>query len=275
LGTAVIVDGLARCVAVAMIVVLGGQAAGGLTGAFVGQIAALVIGLWVTRDLWRGAKAPFDWRPWFRRVIPLTLAFSSVLLMMAADAIFVPYLFSPDEAKYYMHAQIIGVALLSFTTPLAAVMFPKIVASAQRAHRSDALRLALGATALLLGTAAIACTLFPELPLRILFFSKPWTWKAGELVPWFAWVLLPLILTNVLVNNLMARERFGVAPWLAVVALNYGCALYLLRWRLLNMEMYAAFKMILGTLGVFSVIMFSIALLFTWRDSDTVERNSD
>jgi hypothetical protein len=130
------------------------------------------------------------------------------------------------------------------------------------------LLLALGTTGALLGSAAVACTLLPELPLRILFFSKPDIWKASALVPWFAWALLPLILANVLVNNLMARERFATAPWLTGVAACYGCALLLLREQLLSMETFTAFKTILGTLGVFSLVMLCVAVVFTRKESN-------
>ena len=159
-----------------------------------------------------------------------------------------------------------------FTAPLTAVMFPKIVQSAARASRTDALRLALGATALIAGLAALACTVFPELPLRIIYFRKPDFWKSATLVPWFAWALAPLIVTNVLANNLIAREKFRIAPWLAAVALGYGVTLLSLRERLLQMELFSAFKMVIGTLGLFSSLLLIVALTFTWKEFGRAER---
>jgi hypothetical protein len=122
--------------------------------------------------------------------------------------------------------------MITFTTPLAAVMFPKVVQSAARTAGTDAVRHALIATALLGGAAAVACTLFPALPVRIIYFRNPLYWRSAELIPWFAWCLLPLILANVLISNLLARRKFRVVPWLVVVAAGYGLALSQLQDRL-------------------------------------------
>ena len=44
------------------------------------------------------------------------------------------------------------------------------------------------------------------------------------MVPWFAWCLVPLSLANVLINNVLARERYAAVPWLVAVAIGYGIA---------------------------------------------------
>ncbi len=272
LGWIAILDGMGRFVGVALAVQRGAQAAGGMFGALCGQLIAIGVGFWLTREFWLGPTDDFDWRTWFRRLIPLTLAFSSVLLMTCADVVFVQAVFPKGQTAYYVAGQTIGLALVTLTTPLAAVMFPKIVQSAAKAHRSDALQLALGVTASIVGLAALICTVFPELPLRIIYFRTPEFWKSSTLVPWFAWALLPLILTNVLVNNLVARERFGIAPWLTVVALGYGVTLLSLRERLLQWEFFSAFKVVIGTLGGFSVVLLIIALVFTWKEFGRSEK---
>lgn len=264
LGWVAILDGLGRFLAVALIVRSGGQAAGGMAGALAGQAVALGIAWWLTRDLWRGSPGAFAWRPWLGRVVPLTVTFSAILLMTCVDAVFVQSVFPSGQTRFYLAAQMIGVALVTFTTPLAAVMFPKLVAA--RAEKSDALRLALGATFCICALAALACTLMPRLPLRIIYFRNPDFWQAAPLVPWFAWCLSPLILTNVLAGNLMARGRFGIAPWLGLVAMAYGATLLGLRPRLAGMELFAAFKMVIGTLGGFSLVMLAVTLWFTARD---------
>ena len=114
--------------------------------------------------------------------------------------------------------------------------------------------------------AALACTLLPELPLRIIYFSNPKYWEAAPLVPWFAWCLLPLVLANVLVANLLARERFAIVPWLVLAALGYGLALGVLKPRLPAMEQLRAFRSVVQTLGSFSLLLFGVAAWFTWRD---------
>ena len=167
----------------------------------------------------------------------------------------------------------IGLALVTFTGPLTSVMFPKVVRSVALTRDTRALRQALGATALLGVAAALACTLLPKLPLRIIYFSKPDYWDAAPLVPWFAWCLLPLVLANVLVSNLLARERFAIVPWLVLLAAGYGAALAALKPHLLALEQLQAFRTVIQTLGTFSLMLFGVAGLFTWRDKVQIARS--
>src|SRR5437773_1619913 len=152
-------------------------------------------------------------------------------------------------------------------------MCTKVVRSAALTTYTRALRQALGATALLGVAAALACTLLPKLPLRIIYFSKPNYWDAAPLVPWFVWSLLPLVLANVLVSNLLARERFAVVPWLVLLAAAYGAALAVLKAHLLASEQLQAFRAVIQTLGAFSLLLFGVAGLFTWRDKVQIARS--
>jgi O-antigen/teichoic acid export membrane protein len=231
LGWVLILDGVGRFTAIVLIVELGGQAAGAMTGALVGQALSLSFAIWLGRAVLAGPGAPFDWGAWLKRVGPLTLGVGVFLFMSNADVIYVQTVSSRAESPFYAPAAMIGLALVTFTTPLAAVMFPKIVQGAARTQ-ADALRQALVATALLGAIAAIACTLLPELPLRILYFRNPLYWASASLIPWFAWCLLPLILANVLISNLLARARFRIVPWLVLIAFGYGTSLFLLRDRI-------------------------------------------
>jgi O-antigen/teichoic acid export membrane protein len=208
-----------------------------------------------------------EWRPWLRRVLPLTLGIGSVQFMSNADVVFVQGVFAADKTPFYMPAAMIGLALVTFTTPLAAVMFPKVVRSAALTQDTRALRQALGATALLGGAAALACTVMPKLPLQIIYIGKPIYWAAAPLVPWFTWSLLPLILANVLLSNLLARGRFAVVPWAVLVAAGYGVALAMLKPKLEGMEnSMVAFRTVVQTLGTFSLLLLAGTAILTWRD---------
>src|SRR5439155_8984260 len=186
--------------------------------------------------------------------------------MTNTDVVYVQSIFPADKTPLYMPAAMIGLALVTFTGPLSSVMFPKVVRSAALTRDTRALQHALGATALLGGGAALACTLLPKLPLQIIYFGNPTYWAAWPLVPWFAWSLLPLILANVLIGNLLARERFALVPWLVLVAAGYMIALATLKPRWLAMEQFQAFRTIIQTLGLSNLLLLGLALLFTWRD---------
>jgi O-antigen/teichoic acid export membrane protein len=119
---------------------------------------------------------------------------------------------------------------------------------------------ALGAKALMGVGAAIGCTLFAELPFRLGY--KPEYLPAARLVPLFAWCMLPLPLANVLVNNLLARERYGIVPWLVGIAVAYYFAL-----ASVAQLKPQRFEHVIGTLGVFGGLLFAVCLIFTWLDA--------
>jgi O-antigen/teichoic acid export membrane protein len=264
LGWSSIMAGFGRCLAVVVIVrILGGGIPGAMLSALLGALAALSVAFWQTYRDWHGPREPVRWAAWSRRVIPLTLGLGASTFMMSADMIVVRSLFPEQQTGFYSAAGIIGRALVLFTAPLAAVMFPKIVHSAVRSERTDVMAQALGATALLGAGAALFCTLFPALPLQIVYDKSYLVIK--PLVPWFVWCMLPLTLSNVLINNLLAREKFAVVGWLVIVVLGYVATLLLVANHLVHREQLAAFKAIVQILGTFSLILLAVSIYFTWR----------
>jgi O-antigen/teichoic acid export membrane protein len=222
------------------------------------------VAAWQTRTVWTSPGQALDWRPWIRRVVPLSLGLGASQFMLGADQLLVQSIFDREVTGLYGAAGTIGRALVVFTGPMLAVMFPKIVASAARCERTDVLAQALGATALLGGLAALSCTVLPELPLRLVY--KREYWCAAPLVPWFAWCMLPLTLANVLIGNLLARERFRAVPWLVLVAGAYGAALLGRAQAFQQAGQFAAFTMVVRTIGGFSLLLLLVVSWFTWGE---------
>lgn len=267
LGSVGVLHGFGRCLAIFIIVrLLGAGVAGAMTAVLAGALLTLLISAWQTRFVWRGAADSFLWRPWLKRVVPLTLGIGATTLMMTADMILVRSVFNADQTGFYSAAGVLGRALAYFTGPMAAVMFPKIVQSAARAERTDVLAQALGATFLLGGAGALFCTLFPAVPLRIMYDQS--FLVIQPLVPWFAWGILPLTLSNVLINNLLARSRFGVVPWLLAFALSYSAVLLFLSRKLNVGAELDAFKTIVRALGSFGLLTLIVSAWFTWRTTE-------
>jgi O-antigen/teichoic acid export membrane protein len=265
LGWVAIFDGVGRFLAICIIVlVLGGKSAGAMAGALIGQVVAIIAGAWWTRKLWWHRGAPPDWRRWLRRVLPLTLGPGAVLVLSTADAVYVRNIFPNEVSDYYAPGAMIGFAMLQFTLPVAMVMFPKIVNSVARAQKTDALKLTLLSTGVMGGLAALAATVLPRLPLQILYFSNDDMWQMAPLVPWFAWCMLALTLVNVLVSNLLARERYAIVPWLVILVVVYLATLWGLRDHVLSLERDAAFRLIVQVLTGFNLLAFALALWFTW-----------
>ena len=252
-GWTSIMNGVGRFAAIFVTVgLLGGYAAGAMAGVLVGLVTAILFGGWHIREYLTSPTLPFAWREWLARVIPLTMGLGAAQFMLSADMIFVRHFFPEEQTVYYAAAGMIGRALVFFTLPLTWVMFPKLVRSAASAQKTDVLAQVLGVTALLGGMAAIACTVMPSLPLRIIY-DKRYLAVATPLVPWFAWCMLPLTLSNVLINSLMARGRYAAAPWLVLVAAGYAAALYFF---------HDTFKMVIQTLGIFGLLLTGTCAIF-------------
>ena len=257
LGGMNIFDGIGRFTAVCIIVgALANYAAGGMLGVLTGLVLVIIIGGVLCRDCLRGQAAPTAWGGWLRRVVPLTLGMGVGIFMLAADMIFVQRFFSEKETGYYAAAGMIGRALVYFTGPIAAVMFPKLARSKATGEKSNALALALGVTALAGASAAVVCTLFPELPIRIIY-DKSFMEHSAPLVPWFAWCMLPLTLATVLINSLMAQSEFKAVPWLVAVATGYGMTLYL---------RHETFTQVIQTIGIFGLVLLAVCAWFTWGE---------
>jgi O-antigen/teichoic acid export membrane protein len=255
-GWTAILEGAVRLGGVFLIVgLLKGYAAGALTAVLAGSCATLMIGGWFSRDCFRGEAVPMIWPAWLARVVPLTLGLGVSTFMLGADMIFVRHFFPPAQTGYYAAAGIIGRAVFYFTAPLTAVMFPKVARSTALGEESNALKLTLVLTALAGGGAAFMCTLFPSLPLRVVY-DKSFLEIASPLVPWFTWCMLPLTLSTVLINNLMARSRFAAVPWLLAVALGYGLTLYF---------RHDTFKTVIQTIGTFGLVLFAVCVWFSFH----------
>jgi O-antigen/teichoic acid export membrane protein len=265
LGWLQISDGVGRFgIMVLLIKYFGGKAASGMFAAVAGQLITIVIAAWVTRSIWRtGAVVAFAWKDWLAGAVPLTLGLGTILVMSSIDMIFVQGLFSDSgQTALYGAAMLTGFAIVQFIAPVALVMFARVARNVARAESADSLGMTLTATILFGCIAAIGCTIFPKLPLRLMYLSKPEMWAAAPLVPWFAWALLPLTVANVLVQNILARGRYQAVPWLVLVPFVYAAALCLQAHGLLQMNSFDAFTRVIQTLGCASLLLCGLAAWF-------------
>lgn len=267
LGWSVMLNGVGRFVGILLVVLLlGTHSAGALFGALIGMAGAVLVGFWPIKTLFAASVGKVDWKEWLGRVVPLTCGVGSGLFVMNADVLFVQSHFSAVLAPYYSAVAMLGVGLVSFTAPLSAVMFPKVVKSFATAESSNSLFLALSGTAILGALGAVACTLLPWLPLRIIHFNKPAYWESAQLVPWFMWAMLPVTVANVLINSLLARGRFAVVPWLLACAVGYGFSLKVYLATAMALPHFVAFKGVVLRLGIFGLLLFLVSLAFTLLD---------
>ncbi|MGH8024441.1 MAG: hypothetical protein ACRED1_12715, partial [Limisphaerales bacterium] len=264
LGWMTMFNGAGRLASVCVIVLIfHGWAAGSMGAVMVGMMVLMVIGVWQARDVWSIKSIRVNWGNWLNRVVPLTLGVGAGNFMLSADMLFTQKYFPAHETGFYAAAGMIGRALVFLTQPLVIVMFPKLARAAATGEKSHALALTLGTTVFFCGCAALAATILPWLPLRIMY-PHPYL-VAAPLVPWFAWAFLPLTLSQVMINSLMARMRFLAVPFLVLVAASYGFALTVVGRHCGGAaDTMAGFRSMIQTIGVFNLVMFGVCALFTW-----------
>ncbi len=267
LGWLQITDGVGRfSMMVVLILLFKDKAAGAMFAAFTGQLITATIGAALTRGVWwTRSTVAFNAKAWLAQAFPLTLGLGTVLLMSSMDMVFVQGFFTDTrQTALYGGAMLTGFAIIQFIAPVAMVMFARVAQSVARAQRTDSLKLTLTATITFGCIAALGCTLFPKLPLRLMYFSNREMWEAAPLVPWFAWALLPLTVANVLVQNILARARFRAVPWLLLAPVLYAAALCFQAPKLLQMQAFPdAFVRVIQTQGVAGLTLCAIAAFFS------------
>jgi O-antigen/teichoic acid export membrane protein len=259
MGWSAILGGVIRLgVAAALVIALGGGAAGMMTGALVGMMVVAGIAIWQTRDLWSLPREKFDGRSLLGEVLPLMFGFGVFQFMFASDTIFAKAFFSSEEMATemasYSAAGTLSRALLWLVLPLAAVMFPKIVHSNAKSEKSNLLKIVLLGTAVLTIFGGLGLSLTGQWVIKWMgVWPAKWLPLIITFLPWYSAAMVPLALANVLVNDLMARKQFRVVPAIVLVAVAYGVTLpYILNHYPQKLET------VLQTLGVFNVLLLGV-----------------
>lgn len=196
-------------------------AAGMMTGALLGIGLTAVIGGWRTRDLWLMRGEPFNVKSLLRQVMPLVWGFGACQFMFTSDTMFAKAYFSPEAMKPYVAAGTMSRGLLWLVMPLATVMFPKLVRANARSEKNNFFGLVVLGTAALTACGMAGLWLIGPLVVRIIYKSGDLTGTMA-LIPWYACAMVPLAMANVLVNDLLARSKFRVVPFMVGLAVAYG-----------------------------------------------------
>src|SRR5207237_5840987 len=182
------------------------------------------------------------------------LGFGAFQFMFMVDTMFVRAFFDESQTGGYVAAGTLSRALVLFTGPLAAVMFQMIVRGLVSSQKTDMLRVTLLSTAVLAGLGAIFIAYILPVGLR-LFFKGPFI-EGIPLLPPFAASMAVLTVANVLINNLLAREKFKVVPFLIVVVVAYA---------LILLKFHSSLEQVIYILGAFSLALTGVSLFFTWQ----------
>jgi len=263
LGWSTILGGGGRLVAAAFLVLaLGLGATGMMAGASLAVTFSALILIWRSRDLWSARGERYDRRSLLRQVLPLLFGFGACQFMFTSDTMFAKAFFTGDQMAPYVAAGTMSRALLWLVLPLAAVMFPKIVHAAAKSEKSNLFNLVVLGTAVLAICGALGLWLVGPIVVKIVYKSS-YVAETCHLLPWYAGAMVPLALANVMVNDLLARNRFGVVPFMVILAVAYGFTLPFM----LN-HFPGRLEVVLQTLGAFTTLLFLICAWFTWGVKD-------
>jgi O-antigen/teichoic acid export membrane protein len=260
LGWSIMANGIGRLsIAAIAVIALGAGAAGMMTGVLLGYVFALGIAVWQTRSLWLAAPLPFDWRSLLHQIIPVMVAFVGFQILFTGDTILVKNYFDPTNADFYVSAGTLSRALLWFVLPMAYVMFPRLVHSDAKSEKSNLLGMVLLGTAILAGVGALGLSLLGPWIVRFVF-TPAFAAVAPFLLPWYSAAMVPLTLSNVLLNNLLARpaSKLPLAICVLLAAIAYLFAIT---------QFHDSLVTVLKVMGIANLVLLAICAFFTWRSA--------
>ncbi len=106
--------------------------------------------------------------------------------------------------------------------PIAGALFPKIVSNgAMSDQHGKLLGKALCYTALIIVPGILFCTVFPQVPLGILYHDWEPTAAMARLVRVTIWAMTPLSMAFIIMNFELAQNRFRIAVPLILCVAGY------------------------------------------------------
>ncbi|MCH8313427.1 MAG: oligosaccharide flippase family protein [Nitrospinae bacterium] len=232
------------------VLALGWGVNGALLSGTIGAMIAIGFTLFFLRDILviPKGKIPHGIFSEMRRYsLPVFLSTTLVMVLGNLDIVLVKHYCTPEEAGLYSIAAILGRIALFLPGVLIVVLFPE-ASRAQATGKEDSriLWVSLGMTALLGGGFALACTLWPEQIIILLFGEK---YQAGaELLKIISFAMAMLAVANVIFTYSMARSEFkflwplaiGVAMMLILIFNFHDSALIIAKMVLYSIGLILA-----------------------------------
>ena len=148
------------------------------------------------------------------------IALFSFAILMNMDIVLVKHYFKdPADFGNYARASMIGKTIIFLVQPIASAMFPKVVSRGDTAseHKFTFLK-SLAMTGLIIIGGVLLCTLFPQIPLLILYRDFSPAPEMITLVRLVCWAMAPLGLVFLLMNFELAQHHLACVIPLAVCA---------------------------------------------------------
>ncbi len=168
----------------------------------------------------RPAGPPEQTDRYFYGSLIALLGFST---LMNGDLIMVK-MFFPDAEDYgsYVRASTIARTMIFLSQPIALAMFPKVVSrGGKSASHTLTLVRALALAGGMIALAALVCTLWPRIPLIILYKEFHPDLRMIRLVQGATWAMVPLGVAYLIMNFELAQHRFAIVGPLVACALLF------------------------------------------------------
>lgn len=221
-GGSILGNGLFRLIGVfAGVYWIASGATGAMIGVALGLIMAVGFAVWGLRD-WRGFESvsgSVSMMSWLKEATPLTIGFGSILFLMSLDMVFAQSLLFGDRSSYHGAAGMVGRGMVTFTAPIVAVMFPRLVKSFATSEKSAALRMGILATLGLCGVVVLLMATIPQVPIQIIYGSS--FMDAAKLIPWFGLGMAPLCIANPLISQALAIGDFRICRFALISGGGY------------------------------------------------------
>lgn len=238
---------------------------GVMLGIALGMVVTLVMAFWGARDYVLSQGEHVCWGTFVREAVPIVLAFVGFQFLFSVDTVFVKANFDSEHVAYYGAAGVLSRGLVWMVGPIAAVMFPKIVHHAVRSEKTNLMELTLASTAVISGLAALVLWVAGPVVIRFVY-KHNYVQPTMRLLGMYVLGMILMSMVNVLVNNLVARGRFGFVPWLLCICGVY--TVFLSRCR-------SDLRDVLVVLVLMAVVAMAVCAWFTWGTSAASTSGSD
>lgn len=254
-GLCQIIAGFARMGLCTLVVLMFWPTVSGvMLGIALGMVVTVAVAFWGVRDFVFSRGEHVCWGTFVRQAVPIVLAFLSFQFLFSVDTVFVKANFDSEQVAYYGAAGVLSRGLVWMVGPIAAVMFPKIVHHAVRSEKTNLMELTLVSTGVISGLAALVLWVSGPMVIRIVY-KQNYVQPTMQLLGVYVLGMILMSMVNVLVNNLVARGRFGFVPWLLCICAVYAMSLSRCRSDLRSVLMVLVFT---------AVVALAVCAWFTW-----------
>lgn len=236
LATSIGLGGVIRFVSAFFLVYAGMGINGAMGGVVLGVFAAFLPAFLPLKPLFRkqlSTHTGLDSVDVYGYLWPVFLALLCFAILANVDLILVKHFFEPLQAGYYSILSLVGRGFVSIAMAVSLAMFPQVSElHEQNKNPYLTLKKSLLICSLLFALAILIFIIFPQFFIRAVFGKK--YLAVSPLLRIFSIAVIPLALTNVLINYRLARRDVNFAYYLILGVVFYIAMLVLFHNSLLQ-----------------------------------------